>query len=86
MKSIYTKIICLLAIILLISGCSSTTTEEPEVNSGVLDESYVGDPSPILEEDYIQTEEEAQLQADVLEKLEENGGSAADGSEINGRL
>lgn len=86
MKTFFTKTICFVAIILLISGCSGTTSEEPAVNSGVLDNSYIGDPAPILEEEYKQTEEEAQIQADVLEKIEENGGSVTDGSEVNGHL
>lgn len=86
MKLFFTKVICLAAIILLISGCSSNTSEKPAVNSGVLDESYVGDPEPTLEEDYKQTEGEAELQKEVLEKIEENGGSEADGSDLNGRL
>ncbi|MBM4765257.1 hypothetical protein [Bacillus sp. B15-48] len=78
MKRITAFTISLIGTFLLLTGCSEVL-DEPLVNSGSLDDEYVGDANPILEEIFKQTEEEAQIQADILKKMEEDDSDGSDG-------
>ena len=53
------------------------------MNNGVVDESYVGNPSPVLEENYHQSPAEEKVQQDVLDKLKDQEDSE-EGPTIHG--
>lgn len=56
------------------TACSSESDEpkvNPDVNNGVIDENYVGDPAPVLEENYVQSPTEEKIQQEVLDKLKD---------------
>lgn len=56
----------------LLSGCGGNqSTDRPAVNSGTIDEEYVGDANVKLEEIYKQTPEEAAAQEAILKAIEE---------------
>lgn len=80
MKRTLASTICVVAIFSFLGGCSSThSSEKPAVNSGLVDEEYVGDADVKLKENYKQTPEEAQLQADILKEIEQNDSSESGG-------
>lgn len=84
MKRMLKISVCVIGILTLISGCSSENqTEMPMVNSGVVDEQYVGDPNPKLLNEYYQTNEEAKSQKD-LEKAIEEDKSSFEGGGLSG--
>ena len=70
----------------LMTACTSASDEpkvNPDVNNGVADESYVGNPSPVLEENYHQSPAEEKVQQDVLDKLKDQEDSE-EGPTIHG--
>ena len=70
----------------LMTACTSASDEpkvNPDVNNGVVDESYVGNPSPVLEENYHQSPAEEKVQQDVLDKLKDQEDSE-EGPTIHG--
>ncbi|MFN7253228.1 MAG: hypothetical protein ACK4M9_21010 [Anaerobacillus sp.] len=76
MKRILTILVCAFGILTIISGCSSDSqSEKPIVNSGVVDEQYVGDPNPKLVNEYFQTSEEAEAQEEIVKAIEEEKAS-----------
>lgn len=85
MKRILAYSICFVALLSSISGCSGAKQEtvQPTVNSGSLNEDYVGDPNADVVEDYMQTTEEEQLQANIIKEIEE-GGSTFNGGGLSG--
>ncbi len=71
MKGILT-LFAFTVVFLAASGCSGTEAPDgPAVNSGPVNETYIGDPKPELEENYKQSKAEEEIQAEVLKKLEE---------------
>lgn len=60
-------------ILALVGGCSNEHSDAPtsEVNSGSLNTEYVGDPHPVLVEDFKQSEVEAQLLEEIRKKNED---------------
>ena len=73
MKRILAYAICSLSILFMISGCSGEkTSDKNTVNSGSLNEEYVGDANVILENEYKQTPAEAKAQEELVKKLEGN--------------
>ncbi len=67
------------AALLLLNGCSGTeASDKHAVKSGGIDETYIGDPDPELIENYKQSKEEADIQAEVLRKLEEKAETDAE--------
>lgn len=69
--------ISIFSILIVLSGCSSNQPfEKSKVNSGTLDENYVGDANVQLHEEYKQTPVEAEIQAEILNKNEEESTEA----------
>lgn len=85
MKRLLAITICTVAFFSILVGCSSgQSPEKPIVNSGTLDEKYVGDADVKLKENYKQTSEEAQLQADILKEIEEK--ESTEGGSLGGHF
>ncbi|MDR7239095.1 hypothetical protein [Neobacillus drentensis] len=81
MKQLSVLTFCIIGIFLLMTGCSEKQSSDmPLVNSGTLDEKYVGDKDVKLKENYKQTTKEEQLQANILEEIEKNKSSASSSS------
>ncbi len=72
MKKILAYAICSFSILFIVSGCSGEklSSDEKAVNSGSLNENYVGDANIVLEEEYKQTPEEAKAQEELVKALE----------------
>jgi hypothetical protein len=87
MKRLLVNTICVVAIFSFLGGCSSTeSSEKPTVNSGTLDKEYVGDADVKLIENYKQTTEEAEMQAEILKKIEENESSKTESEGLGGHF
>ncbi len=64
--------LCVIGLLTILSGCTGENQQEnPAVNSGVVDEEYVGDPNPKLVNEYLQTDEEAKVQEEIVEAIKE---------------
>lgn len=60
-----------LVVLALVGGCSNEDASNKSlVNSGSVSTEYVGDPNPVLVEDFKQSEVEKQLLENILEKIE----------------
>ncbi len=71
MKQLLISTICGLAFFSFLGGCSNNEqSEKPMVDSGILDENYVGDADVQLEENYKQTAVEAEIQDNLLKEME----------------
>lgn len=66
---LFMSVLMLLGIMAACSRATDGSAVNPNVNSGVVDESYVGNPAPVLEEDYVQSPAEEKIQKDVLNRL-----------------
>lgn len=76
MKRMLAYTTCVIGIFSLLSGCTGEDkSDQPVVNSGTVDEEYVGDANIVLKEEYKQTPEEAKTQADILKAIKEEKGS-----------
>lgn len=80
MKRILVYALCAFGIFSILGGCSSEDQSgNPVVNSGTVDEQYVGDANIKIKENYKQTPEEAKAQSDILKVIEEEGSSLEGG-------
>lgn len=72
MKRILAYTFCSLSILFIVSGCTAEkqSSDEKTVNSGSLNENYVGDANVVLEEEYKQTPAEAKAQEELVKSLE----------------
>lgn len=87
MKRLLSRTILTFAILSVLNGCSGTQpSEKPVVDSGTVDENYVGDANATVKEDYKQTTDEAQIQAGILKKIEEKKASEMDGEDLGGHF
>lgn len=85
MKRMLAYTMCAVGILSIVSGCTGEkqSLDQPAVNSGSLNEEYVGDPNPVIKEEYKQTSAEAKAQEELLKTLEEEG-SSFDGGGLSG--
>lgn len=73
MKRILVTAMCLVAFLVIVTGCSSETKSNvnPAVDNGSTDEAYIGDPNPVKEENYKQTVEEAKTLEALKQQIEQ---------------
>jgi len=85
MKRMLAYTMCFVGILSIVSGCTGEkqSSDQPAVNSGSLDEKYVGDANLVITEEYKQTSGEAKAQEELLKSLEEEG-SSFDGGGLSG--
>ena len=77
MKRMLAFTICSIVILSMVSGCAEEkqSSDQSAVNSGSLNEKYVGDPNVVITEEYKQTTGEAKSQEELLKALEEEANS-----------
>lgn len=76
MKRVLVYAVCAFGIFSILGGCSEEEQSGKQVvNSGIVDEQYVGDSNIKIVENFKQTTEEAKAQSDILKAIEEDGGS-----------
>ncbi|WP_019241127.1 MULTISPECIES: hypothetical protein [Bacillus] len=73
MKRMITYMMCLIASFAILTGCSeeSNSNVNPAVDNGSVDDNYIGDPNPVLEENYKQTPAEAKQLEDLKKQIEQ---------------
>lgn len=73
MKRILVTAMCLVAFLVIVTGCSSETKSNvnPAVDNGTTDESYIGEPNPVKEENYKQTSDEAKKLEELKQQIEQ---------------
>ncbi|WP_042349785.1 hypothetical protein [Bacillus massiliigorillae] len=65
--------LCAISIFSILSGCSGDKeSKQSIVNSGKVDKEYIGEPNPVLEEKFKQSEAEQKIQENVKKELSEN--------------
>lgn len=82
MKRLLTISIFVVGISFVFFGCSGTDenkADQPAVNSGGIDESYVGDADAVIIEDFKQTPAEAKVQNELIEQLKDDDSLLGEG-------
>lgn len=73
MKKLLVSVFCIITIFSVLSGCSGEKEEKQStVNSGNVDNEYIGNPNPITEEKYKQSDAEKNIQETVKKEISEN--------------
>lgn len=73
MKKWLMSAICVMTIFSILSGCSGEKDDkQTTVNSGQVDQEYMGDPNPVLEETYKQSETEKNILETVKKEISES--------------